>query len=123
VESVLLGPVAVGPQITKILLILNELYQALAILVFFSKGVKINLMNPLQSLNQLFLSNPAILPILGIWSVIWKGLALWYSARNGQKFWFIPLVVVNLFGLPEIAYLLFFQKEGKWIEKIGKKRQ
>lgn len=77
-------------------------------------------MNPLEPFNQFLSSNPALLPIIGIWSLIWKGFALWHSARNKQKYWFIPLLAINLLGIPEIVYLLFFQKEGKWIEKIKK---
>jgi len=65
-------------------------------------------------------SHPFFFPLLGVilWSLFWKGLALWHSARNGQKYWFICFLVLNLLGLPEIAYLLFFQKKDKWIEKI-----
>lgn len=42
-----------------------------------------------------------------------KGIALWVAARNGQKNWFIFFVaslIVNLFGIPEIIYLIFFSK-------------
>jgi methionyl-tRNA synthetase len=45
-----------------------------------------------------------------VWSVIWKGLALWHSARNMQKVWFVVLLVVNTVGILEIIYLLGFKK-------------
>ena len=48
-------------------------------------------------------------PLL-IWSLIWKGMALWRSARNGQKYWFIALLIVNTVGILEIIYLKFFAK-------------
>jgi hypothetical protein len=46
-----------------------------------------------------------------IWSIIWKGIALWKAARNNQIRWFIALFVINTVGILEIAYILFFQKK------------
>ena len=42
-----------------------------------------------------------------VWSVVWKGLALWHSARRGQYWWFLILLVVNTLGILEIIYLFF----------------
>ncbi|MGB9637484.1 MAG: DUF5652 family protein [Microgenomates group bacterium] len=75
-------------------------------------------MDPTRQINQLLGSYPFLVPIIFLWSSVWKGFALWHSARNKQTYWFIALLIVNLLGVPEIAYLLFFQKEGRWIEKI-----
>ncbi len=50
-----------------------------------------------------------IIPLV-LWSVIWKGIALWHSARRGQKAWFIALLVVNMLGILEIIYILLFIK-------------
>ncbi len=47
---------------------------------------------------------PVIVP-LAIWGYFWKILGLWFSARNGQKNWFILFIVVNLAGILEIYYL------------------
>ena len=44
--------------------------------------------------------------ILIIWTIIWKGLALWKSARQGQKIWFVIMLVVNTVGILEIVYLI-----------------
>jgi hypothetical protein len=52
-----------------------------------------------------------LLTIAIIWSIIWKGFALWKSARNNQPVWFVCLLVINTVGLLEIAYILFFQKK------------
>jgi len=46
-----------------------------------------------------------------VWSLIWKAFALWKSARNNQKIWFIVLLVANTIGLLEILYLRFWQKK------------
>lgn len=45
-----------------------------------------------------------------LWSIIWKGAALWLSARNHQKVWFVLLLVLNTAGILEIIYILFFRK-------------
>jgi hypothetical protein len=52
--------------------------------------------------------NPVLLTVLIVWSLIWKGLALWRAARGGQAAWFVVLLFVNTAGLLEIVYLLFF---------------
>ena len=50
-----------------------------------------------------------IVPLL-LWSLIWKGLALWHAARRGEKYWFMGLLVVNTVGILEICYLVFVVK-------------
>jgi len=44
---------------------------------------------------QQSLTNPVIMYPLLIWSIFWKGLALWRSARMNHKGWFIALLVIN----------------------------
>jgi len=51
-----------------------------------------------------------LLPV-AIWSVIWKGLALWKAAQRGSKIWFVALLVVNTVGVLEILYLYVFTKK------------
>ncbi len=46
------------------------------------------------------------LPLLMIWSMIWKGIALWRAGRKGQLGWFIALFLINTIGILEIIYLL-----------------
>ncbi|OGM23642.1 hypothetical protein A2865_00145 [Candidatus Woesebacteria bacterium RIFCSPHIGHO2_01_FULL_39_17] len=54
---------------------------------------------------------PTILLIIVLaWLFFWKGYALWRAARNGQKYWFIALLLVSTVGILEIVYLSFFQK-------------
>ena len=55
----------------------------------------------------------ALLIISLLWSLFWKALALWKSARGSQKYWFVALLIINTLGILEIAYLAFFQKKGK----------
>jgi beta-lactamase regulating signal transducer with metallopeptidase domain len=51
-----------------------------------------------------------VLGLLILWTLIWKGVALWHSARNHQKVWFIVFLIVNTFGILEIIYFLFCRK-------------
>jgi len=50
---------------------------------------------------------------LTIWSTVWKGIALWKCSKNNQLRWFVVLLIVNLAGIPEIIYILKFQKKNK----------
>ena len=64
----------------------------------------------LYNFNQFFGYAGLIVPIL-IWSIIWKGLALWKAARLESKIWFVVLLVVNTAGILEILYLYIFSKK------------
>jgi hypothetical protein len=52
-----------------------------------------------------------ILPILIIWSLIWKGIALWKAGRNNQLAWFIVLLIFNTLGILEIIYIFYFGRK------------
>lgn len=51
-----------------------------------------------------------VLLLLILWSIFWKGLALWHSGRRGQPWWFAILLVVNTLGILEIIYLFAVAK-------------
>jgi len=48
--------------------------------------------------------------LLVLWSIFWKGLALWHSGRRGQPWWFVIFLVVNTVGILEIIYLFLVAK-------------
>ena len=66
--------------------------------------------NPIWGAKPLVLA-AILLGILIIWTLIWKGMALWKSARRGDTVWFIVLLVVNTVGILEILYIYFFSKK------------
>ena len=68
--------------------------------------VVIEMNNVMQILD---LSGP-IFYLLIAWSLVWKGIALWHSARNKQLVWYIALFIINTAGILEIIYLIFFKK-------------
>ncbi len=54
--------------------------------------------------------SPFLLVLLMVWSLFWKGLALWHSAKRGQGWWFVALLVLNTAGILEIVYLFLVLK-------------
>ena len=46
-----------------------------------------------------------IIAAIVIWSLAWKGMALYRSARASDKVWFVVMLIVNTFGILEIIYL------------------
>ena len=56
------------------------------------------------------MENPWVAITVLAWSLAWKGMALWRSARNNERNWFVVLLVVNTLGLLEIFYLFLWDK-------------
>ncbi|MDO8494951.1 MAG: DUF5652 family protein [bacterium] len=48
--------------------------------------------------------------LLIIWSLAWKGMALWRAARRGERGWFIALLLIHTAGILDILYLYVFSK-------------
>lgn len=70
----------------------------------------------LQSFGTYDPQNPGLFLVfilLMIWSIVWKGIALYRSARNEHKVWFVILLVANTVGILEIIYLSFFTNAAK----------
>ncbi len=65
---------------------------------------------------QQALTNPVIMYPLLIWSIFWKGLALWRSARMNHKGWFIALLVINTVGIFEIVYIIITRDRYRFLE-------
>ena len=56
--------------------------------------------------------NPWII-LLIIWSVVWKTIALWKSARNNNLTIFIVVMFLNTLGILEICYVLYLYYKNK----------
>lgn len=48
-----------------------------------------------------------------IWTIPWKGVALWKSARAGQKGWFVVMLLLNTLAILEIIYIFFYSKKNQ----------
>lgn len=51
--------------------------------------------------------------VVGVWSLVWKGIGLWYAAKNQQRKWFITILIIDVLGLLPIIYLIWFKPEEK----------
>jgi len=49
--------------------------------------------------------------IIVVIEFILKGMALYRSARNGQKYWFVVMLVINTIGILPLIYLVWFSKK------------
>ncbi len=64
----------------------------------------------------IFVLSPGVKILLAlaiIWSIIWKGVALWKAARNSDKAWFLIMLIVNTIGVLEIIYIFGFGKKNR----------
>ena len=52
----------------------------------------------------------SLLIVLIVWSIIWKGLALWRAAKRGDTVWFIIFMFLNTAGILEIVYYYLIAK-------------
>ncbi|MCX6004062.1 MAG: DUF5652 family protein [Chloroflexi bacterium] len=68
-------------------------------------------MEPLTSTPDMWMT---ILILVSLaWTLPWKGVALWRSARNGHTAWFVVLLIVNTLAILEIIYIFGFSKKKK----------
>lgn len=65
-------------------------------------------------------ASPLLFFLVGLWILLWKGLALWKSANLGQRNWFLVILILNgiTIGILEIAYLFFFAKKKMKVEEL-----
>ncbi len=69
---------------------------------------------------QIFSSKSQLIVFLIIlWMLVWKGIALWKSARNNHKKWFVALLILNTFGILEMIYIFIFgrRRDKRALEK------
>ncbi|MDP3875332.1 MAG: DUF5652 family protein [bacterium] len=64
-------------------------------------------------------ANPLLIALAIVWTLVWKGLALWRSAELRQKYWFIAILLINTLGILEIIYLFLIAKNYR-VEVIEK---
>jgi hypothetical protein len=52
-----------------------------------------------------------VILLLVLWTLPWKGVALWKAAGNRQLVWFICLLIFNTLAILEIIYIFGFSKK------------
>jgi len=53
------------------------------------------------------------LVVIFLWSLAWKGLALWKASKNNHLPIFIILLILNTVGIAEIIYLGYMYYKAK----------
>lgn len=75
----------------------------------------------MEQLPQFFNDHAWTLAFVALWTLPWKGVALWRAAHRNEKKWFIALFILNTLALLEIYYLLVWtkrkQEEGNGVFK------
>ena len=59
---------------------------------------------------------PILILVAALWTLPWKGYALWKAARRGDKVWFVALLLINTLAILEILYIFVFSRDPK---KVG----
>lgn len=63
-------------------------------------------------LSEVFTGAMLLVTLLAVvWSMAWKGVALWRAGRNAHLVWFIVLFIVNTLGILEIIYIFAFSRK------------
>ena len=47
-----------------------------------------------------------VVPIVVVWDLVWRGMAMWRAGRRNEPVWFVCLLVFNTIGILPIIYLL-----------------
>ena len=61
-------------------------------------------------MENFLLENVWIALLIIVWTLPWKAVALWMSARRSQKGWFIVLLLLNTLAILDILYIFVFSR-------------
>lgn len=62
-------------------------------------------------MNQILTGMPVwAITAVTLWSLPWKGVALWKAAQKKDVYWFVALLLINTAGILEILYIFIFSK-------------
>ncbi len=62
-------------------------------------------------MEQFLINNPWVIWLAILWTIPWKGVALWRSARLNHKIWFVVFLMINTLAVLDILYIFFFSKK------------
>lgn len=58
-------------------------------------------------------TNALIFIVIVLWTLPWKGVALWKAARLYHKWWFVALLILNTLAILEIIYIFFIARKAE----------
>lgn len=73
----------------------------------------------LQSIQALIEQHPAFFLMLTVWSIIWKGLALWKASQRNERNWFMVILILNTFGILDLIYYYFVGRNSDTPDQRG----
>lgn len=56
-------------------------------------------------------NNLWIFVVAMLWTLPWKGYALWTASKMGHKRWFIVLIALNTLAILDIFYIFYVAKK------------
>jgi len=70
----------------------------------------------MNELTEFLSSTEGLLTLLfiSLWTLVWKGVALYHAGKNRQKVWFVVLLLLNDLGILSMVYLRWFQRQRTW---------
>jgi len=70
----------------------------------------------MNELTEFLTSTEGVLTVLfiSLWTLVWKGVALYHAGKNRQKVWFVVLLLLNDLGILSMVYLRWFQRQRTW---------
>jgi hypothetical protein len=70
----------------------------------------------MNQLTEFLTSTEGVLTVLfiSLWTLVWKGVALYHAGKNRQKVWFVVLLLLNDLGILSMVYLRWFQRQRTW---------
>jgi hypothetical protein len=63
--------------------------------------------------------NSLLLTLVAIWTLPWKGVALWKAARLKDKLWFVLILILNTLAVLEILYIFLISKRKSLLASSG----
>lgn len=77
-------------------------------------------MESISALSSLVGLPPSVIIAVILWTLVWKGFALWRAGNLRQKWWFLAFLFLNTLGVLEIIYLFWITK-GYEVEVVEEK--
>jgi len=70
----------------------------------------------MNQLSEFLTSTEGVLTLLfiSLWTLVWKGVALYHAGKNRQKVWVVVLLLLNDLGILSMVYLRWFQRQRAW---------
>ena len=77
----------------------------------------------MESVITFIQQNTWVFVLVALWTIPWKGYALWKAARLAHRNWFIILLVTNTLAILDIIYIFFVARKDRNAEADGERAE